>query len=494
MTMTAPESSRKRKATTQNNGFQAAMKRLRQARLGLEEPISGPSSTPQRKRATRQKNASNSSTPNASQTRLSPMAASSVAGEAEEDESGDSLSDAPSSLLDLDIRDADQVGLPALEPARASAQTSVQTLRTRYSEQWRNATRAGAAVRTAPSHSGMVIAKMPVRDPDEKKNTAKPFLDLPRELRDQIYRELYVHTGAISIRQEKFHLPVLAHPRMPLALCRTNRQIYEEVMKIYVSENDFILAQNILSAIDFLGAMPPALSQHFTSITLGRTIMSGYVRYELGMFDSSRLRADLVKKLVYDWNLNTISIEVPDEHNPNAPTNGVITNPANGNAGAWFNLSTFHPRHDYSWSLMREIIDVLLESGFETLRLVYSTPLPYAMTSDPKKLLGLYAISRILYLDDEFEVETQVKRIEAARAAGRRTEFENKAAVERHVRARRHVRSFCIGLGKRKHWETGSVVIIKRVKSGRGGGNDGLWDVGELMKMPGAMESLNRDL
>jgi hypothetical protein len=324
----------------------------------------------------------------------------------------------------------------------------------------------------------------------------KPFLGLPRELRDQIYRELYVHPTAISIQQPKFHLPVLAHLRKPLALSRTNKQIYSEVMAIFIGENAFILDLNILTAIDFLAAMPADLSKHFSSFTLGKAIMSGYVRYELGMFDSSRLRTDLVKRLVYEWNLKSISIEVPDEHNPNATVNGANGNGANG-AGVgnnWFNLSTFQPRNDYSCSLMRELVDTLLESGFETLRLVYANPLPETTTSDPKNLLNLYAVSRILHLDDEFEVETKVKRIEMARLAGRRAEFENKAAVEKHVRARRQTRQFCVGVGKKRSWETGSVVVIRRPGKGVGGGEEGLWDVGRLMMMPGAIESMNREL
>jgi hypothetical protein len=274
-------------------------------------------------------------------------------------------------------------------------------------------------------------------------------------------------------------------------------------MAIYSAENSFVLDLNILTAIDFLAAIPAPMAGNFSAITLGKSIMSGYVRYELGMFDSSRLRSDLVKRLVYEFNLKSISIEVPDEHNPNAQ-NGANGGPgANGGvpggagnggaANAWFTLSTFHPRHDYSWSLMRELVDVLLESGFSTLRLLYATPLHHDIQNDPKTLLNLYAISRILYLDDEFEVETQVKRIEMARQAGRRDEFEDKKAVERYVRARRQMRKFEVGKGKVRGSE-GSVVLIRRKGGLLEKGEGKLWDVEELMKLPGAQEGVNMEL
>ena len=334
----------------------------------------------------------------------------------------------------------------------------------------------------------------------EKKTSIRPFLSLPRELRDQIYRELLVHDSSIAIRQPKFHLPVLAHPSMPLAFARTNHQVHREATQIFISENSFVLDLNILTAIDFLAAMPTSQAMHFNSITLGKSIMSGYVRYELGMFDSSRLRTDLVKKLVYDFNLKSITIEVPDEHNPAAQANGNGAGggggagAGGGNANAWFNLSTFHPRHDYSWSLMRELIDVLLESGFQTLRLLYATPLHHDIVNDPKTLLRLYAVSRILYMDDEFEVETQVKRIEMARLAGRRDEFADKKAVERYVRSRRQMRRFEVGKGQLRPWETGSAVLIRRLGAKVEKGEEKMWDVKDLIQLPGAVESANLDL
>jgi hypothetical protein len=284
---------------------------------------------------------------------------------------------------------------------------------------------------------------------------------------------------------------------MPLAFARANKQVYAEAMDVFTVENDFVLDLNILTAIDFLSATPAAVSTKLHSITLGKAIMSGYVRYELGMFDSSRLRTDLVKRLVYDFNLQTITIEVPDEHNPNAQNNGnnagAAAGAAAGLAPTWFNLSTFHPRNDYSWALMKELVDVLLESGFESLRLLYNTPIHYDFEAQPEKLLNLYAMSRILYLDDEFEVETQVKRIEQARLAGRRNEFRDRKAVEQHVRRNRAMRQFRLGPGKRKAWESGNVIEMRKIVEARLPGMlaspvkdaDGLGETKQLMLMAG---------
>jgi hypothetical protein len=471
------------------------MKRLRRSRGAQQNPTST-QSLADRPRGCNGKQKkmgpSSSSTPNISQRRVSPMALPSLAYDSEP---LDNVSEPPSSTSSSDDEN------PAISSSFASLpkRNDVQIATTKFSARWRNAARADAGIPREAAPNGAINPQDLMKR--FSGNKAKPFLELPRELRDQIYRELYVHSSAIAIRQPKFHLPVLAHLGKPLALSRTNKQIYEEVTAIFIGENDFILDLNILTAIDFLSAMPPSVSKHFTSITLGKTIMSGYVRYELGMFDSSRLRTDLIKRLVYEWNLKTISIEVPDEHNPNVTTingaNGAVAiggAPAAGVANNWFNLSTFHPRHDYSWSLMRELVDVLIESGFQKLRLVYNTAL--ADTSDPKKLLNLYAVSRILYLDDEFEVETQVKRIEMARQAGRRDEFASKLEVEKYVRARRQIRQFCVGYGKRRGWENGSVIAIRKAEAvdEKERRKEGLWEVGELLKMPGAAENISREL
>ena len=402
-----------------------------------------------------------------------------AAAEDESMVSGDTVSEMPSSSSEGDEESEDEGTPQAMGPVAASL--SVRSAHgANFSQQWKNAARS-------PTRPGALA------------HTVRPFLSLPRELRDQIYRELYVHDDAIAIRQPKFHMPVRAHPSVPLALTRTNQQIYREAMEIFISENSFVLDLNILTAIDFLAAMPTALAVHFNSMTLGKGIMSGYVRYELGMFDSSRLRSDLVKRLVYDFNLKSISIEVPDEHNPNAQNNGngaggTVAGAGNANPNTWFQFPSFHPRHDYSWSLMRELIDVLLESGFQTLRLVYATPFHHDIVNDPKSLLKLYAVSRILYMDDEFEVETQVKRIEMARLAGRRDEFEDKKAVEKYVRSRRSMRKFEVGKASLRPWESGSAVMIRRLGGKGDKGEEKMWDVKELMDMPGAIESLNVDL
>ncbi|KIW02609.1 uncharacterized protein PV09_06057 [Verruconis gallopava] len=508
--MAPSEDARKRKTAHENST--TSPKRLRRRREPIENIGTSSHETEDTPYGQCSAVSSSSSTPRTSHLMVSPLPPSTIAEEAEEtndydDGSGDSVSSAPSSAIsdvppwDPSFDITSMLSRPASESSSSSFVRNLRAFQsrpgmlTKISDQWRQATREPVAEprsRAGPSSSCFRAQNL------EARPSSVPFLDVPRELRDQIYREIYVHDGAISIRQPKFHLPVRAHPGKPMALMRTHRQIYEEAMAIYIGHNDFILDLNILTAIDFLAAMPQKISQHFTNITLGKSIMSGYVRYELGMFDSSRLRTDLVKRLVYDWNLKTISIEVPDEHNPNPFTIGINNqghHGANGvaPAGVFFNLSTFHPRHDYSWSLMRELVDVLLESGFDNLRLIYNTPLPPHLNvdSDPKKLLNLYALARILYLDDEYEVETQIKRIEAARAAGRRNEFPNKMAVERFVRERRTIRKFAVGVGLKKDWEEGSVIVIRRPGTTEKD-KEKTYDIGDLMAMPGASVSTDQ--
>jgi hypothetical protein len=120
---------------------------------------------------------------------------------------------------------------------------------------------------------------------------------------------------------------------------------------------------------------------------------------------------------------------------------------------------SFNPPTDYSWSLCREFVEVLLSGGATSLRLCYPT---LHASETLATALKLSAVSKFLYLDDEFEVDSNIKRHEQARIAGKRPEFKSKDDVERWVRARRAKRSFGVRYVSRKRWEKGSVVEIVR--------------------------------
>lgn len=281
-------------------------------------------------------------------------------------------------------------------------------------------------------------------------------MDLPRELRDQIYRETVTHASPIKVQQPKFHMAVRAVPSLSITILRTTKQIYEEALRIMFTENYFILDLNMITAIDWLGSLPTSkISSLVTEIGLSKAIMTGYLRLELGLFDSSKLRQVFIKKLVYELNIKTISIEVPDQYKPDpraasAANAGVVLLPTP-------QLLAFRSRSDYSWSFTKELLDVLLDRGFETLRLLYTSPHP---SNEPHDLVKLYALARIIYKDDEFDVETAVKRAEMAREGGRRPEFADRAAVEKHVRANRRMRDVAAKYESSHHaWENTAVVV-----------------------------------
>jgi hypothetical protein len=278
-------------------------------------------------------------------------------------------------------------------------------------------------------------------------------MDLPRELRDQIYREMLARPGPIEIQQPKFHLAVRAVPSLSVAILRTTRQIYEEALRIMYSENYFVLDLNMITAIDWLGSLPTTRISGFVSeIGLSKAIMTGYLRLELGLFDSSKLRQDFIKKLVYELNIKTVNIDVPDQYKPDPRATAVAI--PGGNP-----LPIFRTRSDYSWSFTKELLDVLLDRGFTTLRLLYESPHP---SMEPHDLVKLYALARILYKDDEFDVETAIKRTEMAREAGRRSEFADRAAVEKYVRSNRRMRELAVKYDSvNRAWENGTAVVVK---------------------------------
>jgi hypothetical protein len=288
-----------------------------------------------------------------------------------------------------------------------------------------------------------------------------------------------VHRGIVAIQQPKFHLAVRSRPSLPVAILRTTKQVYEEALQVLFSENHFILDLNMITAIDWLASLPIGRITGFVSeIGLSKAIMTGYLRLELGLFDSSRLRQDFIKKLVYDMNVKAISIEVPDQY---APVPSVPTGGQQANGGNPLAAFSFRSRHDYSWSLTRELLDTLLEGGFSTLHLNYASPHPSA---EQKDLIKLHALSRLLYLDDEFEVESSIKRIEMARVAGRRDEFKDKADVEKYVRSRRNMRDFGVKYDAVKGWwGRGTAVVVKRsAQGGDGKGSEGFVEMRKLIR------------
>jgi hypothetical protein len=306
------------------------------------------------------------------------------------------------------------------------------------------------------------------------------FMTLPRELRDQIYGVLFIHNKAIKVHQTSFSVGVKSKPTFPIvALSRTCKQVAEECLRIFYGQNTFRLDLNILTAIDWLKTVPiTTIKGRMKSITLAKTIMTGYVRIEYGLYDSSRLRNELVRGLIYDFDIATINLEVPDE-----------TPPANTANNPFNTLLHYHPSREYSWSLTREFCDTLLAGGAEELRLCYPITLPSTMHSD---LIKLNAVSKLLYMDDDFEISAIVKRLDTAREHGRRKEFTSKADIERYVRERRAVRRFELRAEAARGFEKGTAVVITR-PSGRRGEQDEFMDEGLGMGRRQRRE-LSRDL
>ena len=80
------------------------------------------------------------------------------------------------------------------------------------------------------------------------------ILDLPSEIRKEIYRHLTVHESAINIATNSanstnkvFHTSVKLVPGLPL-LTFTNRSIYDEVKSVYFQENTFTFRRNALQS------------------------------------------------------------------------------------------------------------------------------------------------------------------------------------------------------------------------------------------------------
>jgi hypothetical protein len=304
-----------------------------------------------------------------------------------------------------------------------------------------------------------------IADKEANNLASKPaptLMTLPCELRDQIFTELFVANRPIGIRQTSFSVGVRADPTVPIALARTCKQAAEECLPLFYSRNTFRLDLNILTAIDWLSSIPTAIVKgRMKSITLASAVMTGYVRSDYGLYDSSRLRNDLVKKLVYDLDIGTINLEVPDETRPPNAANNPFTT-----------LMHYNPRNDYSWPLTREFLDTLLSGGAEEMRLCY----PVKLTETTQEsLTKLNAVSKLLYMDDDFEIGSLVKRIETARENGRRPEFKDKSDVERYVRSRRAVRKFSLKVGPSRPYEKGTAIVLTRPEKSlkpKGNGNE----------------------
>jgi hypothetical protein len=284
------------------------------------------------------------------------------------------------------------------------------------------------------------------------------FLTIPREMRDLIYGHLLISNRAVKVRQPGFSVGVKSSPTFPIAsLARVCKQVAEECLPIFYSQNVFRLDLNILTAVDWLKTLPTAIIKgRMKSITLAKTIMTGFVRHEYGLYDSARLRNELVKKLIYELDIDTINLEVPDE----TPPSSTATNPFN-------TLMHYHPSREYSWALTREFCDTLLSGGGDELRLCY--PIALAETS-PEKLYKLNAVSKLLYMDDDFEISAAVKRIDTAREHGKRPEFKSKADVENYVRGRRAKRKFALYAEGARRFEKGTAIVISRpMRLGREG-------------------------
>jgi hypothetical protein len=56
------------------------------------------------------------------------------------------------------------------------------------------------------------------------------------------------------------------------------------------------------------------------------------------------------------------------------------------------------------------------------------------------------------------------------------------------------MRRFEVGKAKLRGWERGSAVLIRRAGAPKEKGEEKMWDVRELMDMPGAAEGVNTEL
>ncbi|KAF2420155.1 hypothetical protein EJ08DRAFT_31721 [Tothia fuscella] len=260
-----------------------------------------------------------------------------------------------------------------------------------------------------------------VRGTDE----ASSYLSLPRELRDQTYGYILTQPSPIYIQQPFFNRAVKSIPSIQgISILCANKQINTEASKVFYSTNNFILNLNILTAYDWVSSLPSSVKGQINAITLSGATMTGYVRYDLGLYDSSRLRTTFVNKLVYDLSISSITLEVPEEPAYATRTGGA----ANTSLGNMQNFLAFSSsRTDFSWALCREFVEVLLSGGADSLRLLYPS---HHKIQTVEAAMKLTAVGKFMYTDDEFEVDAAVKRLDMARLAGKRSEFKNKDDVE----------------------------------------------------------------
>ena len=111
------------------------------------------------------------------------------------------------------------------------------------------------------------------RDPTLTRSTPVSFLDLPRRVRNNIYKRLLVLRHPLYIFQEQKNSPIESFaPERPfrwLALLRTNRQIHIESSAVLYGMNQFHLeditplqADLLQSFLDCIGPLNAASLSH----------------------------------------------------------------------------------------------------------------------------------------------------------------------------------------------------------------------------------------
>lgn len=268
------------------------------------------------------------------------------------------------------------------------------------------------------------------------------FFSLPRELRDQIYGELFVHPEDVFICQPERHRSAFSRPSFPMVFSRANRQIHNEIMDMFCTSNSFVLELNVSSAIDFLRAMPWETTRRFSRMTWGRTLMTdGAI--------TPQTKKDLVFTLRSFLNLRTLSIMVPDEK---PTTTGIFVK--------WI------PPPTYSWTLVGRVLDSLQDLPLDQIQLNWNHRLPTEMYVSPEKLLGLHAFTRIL----QPESYDRVFRIERTRTDDGKHRYEGKGIPGKYTIAFRRHRLFVVAIDTACRSEDRSLVSIARVKKRAQGG------------------------
>lgn len=279
------------------------------------------------------------------------------------------------------------------------------------------------------------------------------FNSLPREIRDHIYRELYLHDQPVAIVQPLFHLPVRSQPGFSLALARTNSQIHEEVMEMLLGRNIMRLDLYLPAAIDFLSALPANVTRFVSSILLGRTLMNN--------LSTPQLTTRLIDVFRTWTSLRSISVTLPDQ--------------ISGDALRWHRTSLTTRSHDnspaiacpitstgcnFSWNLLGKLVDLIDKSNVRSVRLVYNHELPLA--ADAPQVNAIFEIAAVLRVFKPRHSNTQKlsrenERIEKSRAIG------SKPPAITSV-ARRRNSYFLIARSRKTRWERYDALSVERLR------------------------------